>query len=311
MQPAPILPAALPPRRKGLTLSQKDALMGYLFILPRVLGFLVFILGPLGAIFIFSLQNRNLLSGTISFAGLDNYTYMLFEDPIFKEMVANTLTFTAGLVPLNLVIALALAILLAPQFKGVTFFRTVFFAPVITSTAAWIIVWAFIFQGQQGPLNQFLALLGIEGPNWLREPGSAMFAVILTRVIKNVGLNMVIFLAALQDLPRELVEAARVDGARPLQVVRYIILPFLAPSILLVTVITVIGSLNVFDHILLLTNGGPSNATMVLAFYVYFNAFKAYEIGYASAIAVVLFLAALILTIVQWSLRRRMVYLEQ
>ncbi len=311
MNQAPALPAASPPRRKGLTLAQKDALMGYLFITPRVLGFLIFVLGPLVAIFIFSLQNRNLLSGVVTFAGLDNYTTMFFEDPVFKLMVVNTLTFTAGLVPINLVLALVLAILLAPQFKGVTFFRVVFFAPVITSTAAWIIVWAFILQGQQGPLNQFLALIGIEGPNWLREPGSAMFSVIITRVIKNVGLNMVIFLAALQDLPREYVEAARVDGAKPMQVVRYIILPFLAPSILLVTVITVIGSLNVFDHILLLTNGGPSNATMVLAFYVYFNAFKAYEIGYASAIAVILFLTALVLTVAQWSLRRRMVYLEQ
>ena len=285
--------------------------MGYLFILPRVLGFLIFVLGPLVAIFIFSLQNRNLLSGKIEFAGLQNFATMLFEDPVFKQMVVNTLTFTAGLVPLNVLLALTLAILLAPQFRGVTIFRTLFFAPIITSTAAWIIVWTFILQGQQGPLNQFLALLGVEGPNWLREPASAMFSVIITRVIKNVGLNMVIFLAALQDLPREYVEAARVDGARPWQVVRHIILPFLAPSILLVTVLTVIGSLNVFDHILLLTNGGPSNSTMVLAFYVYFNAFKAYEIGYASAIAVVLFLTALVLTIAQWSLRRRMVYLEQ
>jgi multiple sugar transport system permease protein len=298
-------------RRKGLSLAQKDALIGYLFILPRVIGFLIFVLGPLLAIFYFSLQSRNLLSRSVEFIGLENYRVMFTEDSNFWPMVQNTLTFTAGLVPLNLVLALSLAILLAPQFKGVTFFRTVFFAPVITSTAAWIIVWAFILQGQQGPLNQFLAAIGIEGPNWLREPGSAMFAVIITRVIKNVGLNMVIFLAALQDLPREYVEAARVDGARGWQVVRYIILPFLAPSILLVTVITVIGSLNVFDHILLLTNGGPSNATMVLAFYVYFNAFKAYEIGYASAIAVLLFLAALVLTVVQWALRRRMVYLEQ
>jgi len=311
MNPAPTVHTPAPSRRRRLTLAQQDALMGYLFILPRVLGFLIFVLGPLVAIFIFSLQNRNLLSGKIEFAGLQNFATMLFEDPVFKQMVVNTLTFTAGLVPLNVLLALTLAILLAPQFRGVTIFRTLFFAPIITSTAAWIIVWTFILQGQQGPLNQFLALLGVEGPNWLREPASAMFSVIITRVIKNVGLNMVIFLAALQDLPREYVEAARVDGARPWQVVRHIILPFLAPSILLVTVLTVIGSLNVFDHILLLTNGGPSNSTMVLAFYVYFNAFKAYEIGYASAIAVVLFLTALVLTIAQWSLRRRMVYLEQ
>ena len=304
-----VLPTAR--KRKGLTLAQKDGLIGFLFVLPRLIGFLVFVLGPLVAVFIFSLQNRNLLSGAISFIGLENYRFMFESDPIFKLMVRNTLTFSAGLVPLNLLMALSLAILLAPQFRGVTFFRTVFFAPVITSTAAWIIVWTFILQGEQGPLNQFLALFGVQGPNWLREPTSAMFAVIITRVIKTVGLNMVIFLAAMQDLPREYVEAARVDGARPLQVVRYIILPFLAPSILLVSVITVIGSLNIFDHILLLTGGGPSNSTMVLAYYVYFSAFKTYEIGYASAIAVLLFLSALALTLFQWALRKRMVYLEQ
>jgi multiple sugar transport system permease protein len=121
---------------------------------------------------------------------------------------------------------------------------------------------------------------------------------------------MVIFLAALQDLPREYVEAARVDGANRWQTIRHIILPFLAPSILLVTIITIIGSLNVFDHILLMTGGGPSNATMVLAYYVYFNAFKSYEVGYGSSIATILFVIALTLTVIQWSVRRRFVYHE-
>jgi multiple sugar transport system permease protein len=271
----------------------------------------LFVIGPLFAVFYFSLENRNLLSGQVSFAGLENYRAMLFDDLVFWQMLRNTFVFSAGLVPLNVALALTLAILLAPQFKGVTFFRTVFFAPVVTSTVAWIIVWTFILQGDRGPLNQFLRVFGIEGPNWLREPDSAMFSVIITRVVKNVGLNMVIFLAALQDLPRDHVEAAQVDGARPLQVVYYIILPFLAPSILLVTIITIIGSLNVFDHIMLLTNGGPSNATTVLAYYVYFNAFKSYEVGYASSIAVLLFVVALVLTILQWSVRRRFIHYEQ
>jgi multiple sugar transport system permease protein len=298
-------------KRKGMPLAQQDALVGYLFVAPRVLGFLLFVIGPLFAVFYFSLENRNLLSGQVSFAGLENYRAMLFDDLVFWQMLRNTFVFSAGLVPLNVALALTLAILLAPQFKGVTFFRTVFFAPVVTSTVAWIIVWTFILQGDRGPLNQFLRVFGIEGPNWLREPDSAMFSVIITRVVKNVGLNMVIFLAALQDLPRDHVEAAQVDGARPLQVVYYIILPFLAPSILLVTIITIIGSLNVFDHIMLLTNGGPSNATTVLAYYVYFNAFKSYEVGYASSIAVLLFVVALVLTILQWSVRRRFVHYEQ
>ena len=298
-------------KRKRMTLAQQDALLGYVFVAPRVLGFFVFVLGPLLAVLYFSLENRNLLSGQVSFAGWENYRVMFFEDPVFWQMLRNTFVFSAGLVPLNVALALILAILLAPQFRGVTFFRTVFFAPVVTSTVAWIIVWTFILQGDRGPLNQFLRVLSIEGPNWLREPDPAMFSIIITRVVKNVGLNMVIFLAALQDLPRDHVEAAQVDGARPLQVMRHVMIPFLAPSILLVTIITIIGSLNVFDHIMLLTSGGPSNATTVLAYYVYFNAFKSYEVGYASSIAVLLFVVALVLTIMQWSLRRRFVHYEQ
>jgi multiple sugar transport system permease protein len=304
---APTIPGK--PRR-GLTLAQRDSLWGYLFVAPQVIGFLMFVIGPLVAILVFSTQSRNLLSGEVSFIGLENFRYMFQEDPVFYLMLGNTLTFTAGLVPMNLVLALMLAILLAPQFKGVSFFRAIFFAPVVTSTVAWIIVWIFILQGRNGLLNQALSVFGITGPNWLYEPGPAMFSVIFVRVLKNVGLNMVIFLAAMQDLPRDYIEAAKVDGANAWQTVRHIVLPFLAPSILLVTIITIIGSLNVFDHILLMTGGGPSNSTMVLAYYVYFNAFKSYEIGYGSSIGVLLFVIALTLTIIQWSVRRRFVYHE-
>jgi multiple sugar transport system permease protein len=298
-------------KRRGISLMQRDSLWGYLFIAPQMIGFFLFVLGPLVAILVFSTQDRNLLSGNISFIGLQNFNYMLFQDPVFYKMLGNSLTFTAGLVPMNVALALMLAITLAPQFRGVNVFRAVFFAPVITSTVAWVIVWSFMLQGKSGFINQLLGVIGVQGPNWLFEGDSAMFAVIFVRVLKNVGLNMVIFLAAIQDLPRDHVEAAHVDGANRWQTIRHIILPFLAPSILLATIITIIGSLNVFDHILLMTGGGPSNATMVLAYYVYFNAFKNYDIGYGSAISVLIFSIALTLTVIQWSVRRRFVYNER
>lgn len=290
-----------------ITLAQRDSLWGYLFIAPQVIGFLLFVLGPLVSILIFSTQSRNLLSGEVIPIGLENFRFMFQDDPIFYKMLGNTIIFTAGLVPMNVILALMLAIFLSPRFKGVTLFRTAFFAPVVTSGVAWIIVWVFILQGKSGFLNQFLAVFGVQGPNWLFEPASAMFSVIFVRVLKNVGLNMVILLAAIQDLPRDHVEAAQVDGANRSQIIRHVIVPFLAPSILLVTIITIIGSLNVFDHILLMTGGGPSNSTMVLAYYVYFNAFKAYEIGYGSSVAVFLFIIAMVLTIAQWSVRRRFI----
>lgn len=297
--------------RQWKPLLLKDTIWGYLFIAPSITGFFLFVLGPLVAIFIYSLQNRNLLTGQVSYIGLENYRTMLFSDPLFVKTMLNSLVFTAGLVPLNVVLALALAIILNRQTGISRFFQTIFFAPVVTSAVAWAIVWQFMLQGQQGVVNQVLAILGINGPNWLFEPGSAMFAVIFTRAIKGVGLNMVIFLSALSSIPNDYHDAARVDGADEWHVFRHITFPLLAPTTLMVTIITLIGSLKVFDTIMLLTNGGPSNATTVLVYYIYYQAFRFFETGYSSALAVVLFLVALSLTVIQWGLRRRLVYAEQ
>lgn len=287
-------------------LARQDAMFGYLFVAPQLLGFLLFVLGPLVAVVVYSMQERNLLSGRTQFTGLANYS-QLISDPLFHKVLWNSLAFTAGLVPLNVALALLLAVLLNQKLRGMVVFRTLFFAPVVTSAVAWAIVWRFLLQGEQGAINQWLALIGIHGPNWLREPFWAMVAVIGTRVIKNVGLNMIILLAALQDVPKDYLEAARVDGATDTQTFWRITFPLLGPSLLMVCVITVIGSLQVFDHITLLTDGGPQNATMVLVSYVYYQAFRVFETGYASALAVVLFLVALLLTLLQWALRRKVI----
>jgi multiple sugar transport system permease protein len=293
------------------SLARKDALWGYLFVAPQVLGFLVFVAGPLVSVFLFSLQRRNILSGDVRFIGLENYTQLAGSDALFKQVLMNSLIFAAGLVPLNVCLALLLAVLLSRQIRGSTFFRTLFFSPVVTSAVAWAIVWKFMLQGENGTVNQVLSFAGINGPNWLREPGWAMFAVIFTRVLKNVGLNMIVLLAALKDLPQEYVDAAHVDGASGWQVFRKITLPLLAPTIFMVVLITLVASLQVFDHIMLMTEGGPSNATMVLVYYIYYQAFRTFEAGYASALAVVLFVIALGLTLFQWLGRKKVVYSEQ
>lgn len=299
------------PVRRGLSLKTKDSLFGYLFISPQVIGFLLFVIGPLLAVIVYSFQERNVLTGLAQPTGFDNYAKMFESDPLFRTVLVNSLVFTAGLVPLNMIISLLLAVLLNRKIRGVTFFRTLFFAPVITSAAAWAIVWRFMLQGEDGTINQFLGAAGIDGPNWLRDGGWPMFSVIFTRVIKNVGLNMIIFLAALQNIPREYEEAAMVDGANARQRFFNIIVPLLSPTILLTTVLTIIGSLKIFDHIVLMTNGGPSNATTVLVYYIYFQAFRVFDTGYASALAVVLFILALLATIAQWVLRKRFVYSER
>lgn len=303
---------AVPEKRKRqLSLAARDSLYGYLFITPQIIGFLLFVVGPVILVILYSFQERNMLTGLSEPVGFANYERMLGGDPLFPQVLTNSLIFTAGLVPLNLFLSLILAMMLNQKLRGITFFRTLFFAPVVTSAAAWAIVWRFILQGEDGTLNQFLALVGIQGPNWLREPSWAMFSVIFTRVLKNVGLNMIIFLAALQSIPREYTEAATVDGANVFQRFTRITIPLLSPTILLVTVLTIIGSLKIFDHIVLMTNGGPSNATTVLVYYIYFQAFRVFNTGYASALAVVLFMLALIATVTQWLLRKRFVYSER
>lgn len=283
--------------------------MGYLFIAPQVLGFFLFVLGPIIAIFVFSTENRSLLNPVVTNIGFDNYTRMFESDPFFPVVMRNSLIFAAGLVPLNMAVALTLAIMLNTQIRGVTLFRTLFFAPVVTSAVAWAIVWRFLLQGDQG-INSFLAMIGIDGPNWLREPEWAMFSVIVTRVIKNVGLNIIIIMAALQNIPNDYNEAAKVDGANLWYRIRYITIPLLAPTLIVVFILTVIGSLQVFDHILLMTGGGPGNATNVLVYYIYFQAFRTYQLGYASSLAVVLFVITFAVTIIQWVIRRKYVYNE-
>lgn len=292
-------------RPSGQRRRRREALYGYAFLSPQLFGFLLFVIGPLVAVFVYSFQTRNLLTGQISFVGLQNYKDALFHNPLFWRVLLNSLIFAAGLVPFNMALALVLALLLSRPFRGVTIFRTMFFAPVVTSAVAWAIVWRFMLQGEHGTVNQFLGLAGIHGPNWLRQPAWAMVSVIGTRVLKNVGLNMIIYIAALQGIPREYSEAAAIDGANRWQVFRNITLPLLAPTTLVVSVITIVGSLKVFDQILLMTQGGPGNATMVLVYYIYQQAFQFFKTGYASTLAVTLFVVTLGLTLLQWTLRGR------
>jgi multiple sugar transport system permease protein len=198
---------------------------------------------------------------------------------------------------------------LSRAIRGIALFRTLYFMPVVVSLVAWTIVWRFILNSD-GVLNATLAQVGIDGPNWLRDPGLAMVSVIAIQILKNAGLSMVLFLAALQGVPKDLEEAARVDGAASYQILRHITLPLITAFIFLATVLAVITSFKAFSLIFLTTLGGPGSATTVLAFYIYEEAFRANAPDYASALAVVLFICVLILTIVQFAVRKRWVFYE-
>lgn len=292
-------------------LRRREALTGYGFVLPQLIGFTVFVLIPLVNVFIYSFHNKNMLFGTNIFIGLDNYKKLFTADSLFWLTLKNTFVFSILLVPLNLVLALLLALYLGEGGPGTRYTRTVIFLPVVTSGVAWAIVWKYLLQsGTAGPVNYFLSLLGIEGPNWLMDKNWAMASVVVNRVLKNLGTNVLIFYGAVMNMPQDVVEAARIDGAGAFTLLRKIKLPLLMPTILMVSIVTMIGSMRVFDTIRLMTDGGPEGSTMVLVYYIYHQAFKMFNTGYASAIAVVLFGIVLLLTIAQWTLRGRLSHYE-
>ncbi|HQZ13244.1 MAG TPA: sugar ABC transporter permease [Devosia sp.] len=290
------------------TIERRDGLAGYLFIAPQLIGIIVFVLIPLGLVVYYSLHEWNVLAGTFKFVGDANYQKLL-KDPALPEVLGATAIFSAGLVVFNMSLALLLAVLVNQKLRGITVFRTIFFSPVVVSLVAWTIVWSFLLQANGG-INGILAMFGIEGPNWLRMPSTAMLSVIVVQVFKNVGLNMVLFLAALQGVPRELYEAARVDGASPFKQFRRITIPLISPTILLTAIITVVGSLQVFAQIAVLTQGGPGMSTTVLVYYLYQQAFQFHRFGYGATISILLFLIVAVLTVFQWQMRKRVVFYE-
>ena len=288
--------------------SRLHARTGWLMITPVLLGFLIFVVYPIVTVIHDGFTSYNPLSGDSKFIGLSNYSKLL-TDQTAVTVAKNTFIFALLLVPVNMAIALTLASILNANFAGKTGFRAIFFSPVVISTVAWTIVWKYILQ-DDGPINYALTLVGIKGPNWLNEGPWPMISVVLVQVFKNVGMNMVFFLAALQGVPEEMYEAAEIDGATRREQFRSITLPFISPTILLVSVLTIAGAFQVFAQILLLTGGGPGLSTSVLAYYIFLTAFKIFDLGYASALATVLFIFIMILTIIQWQLRKKWSFRE-
>ncbi len=275
---------------------------------PVLLGFCFFVLYPVLSVIRDSFTSYNPLTGDAAFIGADNYT-RLIQDQTAIEVAKNTLIFACILVPVNMVLALFLAILLNLHFKGRTTFRAIFFSPVIVSTVAWTIVWKYILQAD-GPLNYFLGLAGVDGANWLRDNPWPMISVVLVQVFKNLGMNLIFFLAALQGVPEEMYESSEIDGANRWQQFKKITLPFISPTILLVAILTIAGAFQVFAQVLLLTGGGPGLSTTVLSYYIFINAFQIFDLGYASALAVCLFIFVMGLTVAQWQIRTRWVFRE-
>jgi multiple sugar transport system permease protein len=281
-------------RRRRFSGRTREAFECYIFMLPVILGLLLFYLGPMIASLYFSFTDYDMLSSP-EWLGVQNYQD-LANDDIFWKSLRVTVMYSVVSVPVVLMLALLLALLLNQRFRGVTFFRTIYYLPTVMSGVAVATLWKWIFNTDYGILNLLLDKAGIRGPSWLTDEQWAIWALIMTS-LWTVGGSMLIFLAGLQSIPEELYEAASIDGAGTWSKFRNITIPLLSHVTFFNLVLGIIGALQVFTEGFVLTRGGPNNSTMLLSIYLYRNAFEYLKMGYASALAWVMFVIVLVLTL--------------
>lgn len=288
------------------TLLQKDSFWAAVFILPAFLGTLIFIIIPIFMSFGLSFVDWNFL-GKYRLVGLENYI-SLFSDPVFYRVLWNTFYYALATTVLSIILPLILAVALNNKLKGSAFYKTAYFIPFVTPMIVIGIVWAWIFDPNYGILNWVLGA----GNNikWLYDKDFAMPALIIVSVWKNIGYNMVIFLAGLQAIPESINEASEIEGATGFKRFFLVTLPLLSPTVFFVSFMTTITSFQAFDLIYLMTSGGPENSTTVMVYWLFKQAFEYFNIGKASAIAYVLFAVILGLTYIQWVTRKKWVFNE-
>jgi multiple sugar transport system permease protein len=276
----------------------------YLFIAPGMIHFLVFTLFAVGFAFYISFHDWNIIKPDKPFVGLDNYL-RLFGDKRFIRSVINTFTFMIG-VPLNLIVGLSVALLLNTKVRGQALFRTMFYIPVVTPLVVSAIIWKWVYQGDYGLLNYYLLKFGLihEKIFWLADPNLALPALILMGIWGGTGATMVIYLAGLQAIPEDFYDAAKVDGANGWQRLIHITIPLLRPTTFFLLITGIIGAFQIFTEVYIMTNGGPLNRTSTIGYYLYVNAFRELDMGYATSMAFVLFAMIFIFTLIQWKYTR-------
>jgi multiple sugar transport system permease protein len=286
--------ATVPRRQKSSWRERREALNAYVFMSPVILGLLIFTLGPIIASLFLSFTNYNLLNDP-KWIGVDNYVKM-YGERLFWQSLKVSATYSLISVPLGMMLALFLAILLNRKMRGIYTLRSIYYLPTVISGVGVALLWRWIFNGQYGVLNTMLRNIGIKGPNWLLDENWALTALIITSVW-GVGGTMLIFLAGLQGIPAEINEAAEIDGAGKWEQFRYITLPMISHVTFFNLVLGIIGALQVFTDAYVITGGGPNNSTLFIAVYLYRHAFQFLNFGYAAALAWVLFLIVMVLTI--------------
>jgi multiple sugar transport system permease protein len=301
--------SAMRPMTRWQRVLYSDNFWGWLFVLPATLGIVLFSAGPIVAAFVISLSRWNIVD-TPRFIGLGNYVEILTREPLFWTALKNTAYYTAGVIPLQLTIALVIALGLNLGLRGQSLFRTLYFLPSVCSTVALALVWRMLFDYKIGAINEFLDVFNLGPVPWLMKPEWAMPAIIIMSAWQGIGYPVVLWLAGLQGIPQSYYDAAKVDGAGPWQLFRHITWPLLTPTTFFMLIISIIGSFQIFESTFVLTGGGPKHGTYVLVYLIYEDAFTQLNMGRASAVAYVLFFAVLALTIIQLRLQRRWVNYE-
>ncbi len=291
-----------------LNQTQRRNITGYLFITPWLLGLLTFTLVPIAVVFVLGFTRYGVLD-TPEWVGLRNYVRIFTDDRYFRISLVNTLYYVAISVPLHVIIGFLLALGLNAKIRGITIYRTLFYVPSIVPQVAGVLLFVWLFQPQIGLFNFLLDLVGVRGPNWLGRPEWAKPAIIIMS-LWGVGGGMIIFLAGLQSIPEHLYEAAKIDGANNWNQFWTVTVPMMTPTIFFNLVMGLINSFQVFTTAYVATNGGPMNSTLFYMLYLYTTGFQDFKMGYASALAWILFFLVLVLTVLVFKSSASWVYYE-
>ncbi|CAG7645432.1 carbohydrate ABC transporter permease [Paenibacillus allorhizosphaerae] len=287
--------------------GKKQQLVGYLFVLPNIIGVTVFFFIPALFTFVISFTNWKFTTKTANFVGWANFQ-RLFQDEVFYEALRNTFVFLLS-VPVSVVLAFFVALLLNKQVYLKNWLRAMYFLPYITSGVAVAFVWMLLFDAKNGPINQFLRSVGVANPpGWFSTTTTPMLAYDIIWIWLLLGYNMIIYLAALQEVPKELLEAAKMDGAKARHTIRHVILPLVSPTTFFLLLTGFVVTVKAFGIMEAVTHGGPGTSSQVLSLYVYKTAFRYYEMGYASTISIVLFVFILLITLFQWYGQKKWVH---
>lgn len=299
---------ASPTPAPARTKTKHEWTWALLFLGPNLFLFLVFTAFPVVYGFFLSFMRWNIIE-PMQFIGMRNYERVFLEDPLAPKVTFNTLYFTIGVLPLSIILPLFFAILLNQGIRFLGFWRGVYYLPMVTSAVAVGIVWKWLYAKQFGVVNAVLGLVGIPKQDWLFSETLVMPAIIVVAIWGQMPLKIIFFLAALQSVPQELYEAASIDGAGRLTKFFYVTWPLISPTTFFLVIITIIGLMvGGFDLVWVMTQGGPLDASSLIVIHIFRNAFIYYDMGYASAMAYLLFVVILVLTIIQWRLQKRWVH---